>query len=163
MRRPARTAVVSSLALAGLLPLAALGGRLAAAPAPAPATAIKASDVRTYVPEKHFVITLDLGAPPTSTDPADYSAVLKYLGDDGTATGKQTKDDWACSSVHTHKNAPNLVTIRFKAKRSLPIKQKVTIKLDLGTGTLTITVPPPNATTTPTVDVPVDDVGADPC
>jgi hypothetical protein len=159
MRRPATPAVIASFAL--LLPLAALGGRLA--PAPAPATAIKVSDVRTYAPGRHFVITLDLGAPPASTDPADYSAVLAYLGDDGTATGKQTTDNWACSSVHTNPKFPNLVTIRFKAKRSLPIKQLVIIKLTAGTGTLTITVPPPTATTTPTVDVPVDDVGADPC
>lgn len=119
----------------------------------------------SYAPHKHFVITLDLGSTPVSTVNTDYVCNLTYLGDDGSAMGTQTTDTWKCiGKPRPHpKLTGNIVTLKFRAERSLPIKNQDR-KFDSGTGTGTVVISMPNAPTTPTTPmIPVDDVGLDPC
>lgn len=131
--------------------------------APTRTAVLAESSVRSYTPDKRFVITLDLGTTAVSTKKDDYACALTYLGDDGSADGKPTTDPWTCISAHAHpKLKGNIVTLKFLAKRSLPVKVKH--KFDGTTGTGTIVISMPNISSPPaTPQIPVDDAGLDPC
>lgn len=161
MSKLPRWPALPALAFLGLVSIRALGvGATAQAPGKAlPLTStFQRSNLMSYKKDHRFTITMDLGS---AVNPAStYACVLTYVGKDD---GKTHMEPWDFISHHEHPSPDtNLVTLKFRARRAHPIRDKDRIT-GPGTGTIVITTTPPCSTPIPSDPIPVDDIGVDPC
>jgi hypothetical protein len=162
MKTLSKWTVIPALACLALASIRAMGvGAAAQAPNKSlPLTStFQRSNVLSYQPGKRFLITMDLGS--TVFNNATYTCALTYVGKDD---GKTHTENWDFLSAHPHP-APdgNLVTLKFRAKRTHPVRTDHRFA-GQGTGSIVVTTSPPCVPAgIPSDPMPVDDIGVDPC